>query len=381
MLAIGIPFSAVSEVLAGILRRDGRTSTVAVRTAIGQLSGMAVGLVAIFATRTAWSLGVSSVAGLALTTAIVGVALPRGRLTPVRPTTASLEDARYGIKSAGMNVLRYSATIAPGWSIGRFAGADSLGTYNRATTMLTVPLESLQRAFSYTLFPELRRGGPLSRGSSAFTDLMILVSWAAITLGGIGFFAAEPFLSVLLGSQWRSIGVVAGVAWLLGIVPMIGVPLGSIIEARGHFRISWLAWALGTPAIIIGIVLTSRTASPVPAALGLLGYTSVLAAVHLVGCVTLGYIAGARFLRALLPAVLLQTAVTVLILGFAALYGPFGDLEALALVAIAGGVELLAIWISRRWIAVGHIAAARGVPGFASTSSPGGDRQRFLPES
>ena len=47
VLALGIPLTGLASVLAGILRRNGRTSAVAGRTAIGQLTGMGVGLATI----------------------------------------------------------------------------------------------------------------------------------------------------------------------------------------------------------------------------------------------------------------------------------------------------------------------------------------------
>ncbi len=199
VLALGIPLTALASVLAGILRRGGRTSAVAGRTAIGQLTGMAIGLAAVLSMKTAWSLGVTAVAGAVVTLALLAASLPRERLTPTRPTSASIDEVIYSAKTAGMDLLRYGTNIIAPWSIGRFVGDAGLGGYNRATTVLTLPLEALQRAFTYSLFPELRPGGPASRSSKPLTDIMILVTWPAVIVAGTGFFAAPPLLSLILG--------------------------------------------------------------------------------------------------------------------------------------------------------------------------------------
>ena len=228
VLTLGIPMTGLASVLAGILRRGGRTSTVAGRTAIGQLAGMAIGLATVLTVKTAWSLGVSAVAGAVATAALLAASLPRERLVPTRPTLASVDDAVYGAKSAGMNLLRSGTNLVAPWSIGRFAGASDLGAYNRATTLLTLPLEAIQRAYSYSLFPELRPGGPASRSSNALTDIIVLAAWPAMFVGGIGYFAAPPFLALLLGPGWEDAESIAGMALLLGVLPMVGVPLGVL---------------------------------------------------------------------------------------------------------------------------------------------------------
>ena len=115
--------TGLASVLAGILRRSGRTSAVAWRTAIGQLAGMGIGLATILSVQTAWSLAVAAVSGSIVMGALLAASLPRERLVPTRPTLASVDDAVYGAKSAGMNLLRYGTNLIAPWSIGRFAGA------------------------------------------------------------------------------------------------------------------------------------------------------------------------------------------------------------------------------------------------------------------
>ena len=212
VLATGTPFVSVSAVLAGVLRRQGSTPVVARRSAVAQLLGMVVGLVVVLDTKASWSLAVASVAGAAISTALLAVRMPRQDITPSKPTREMVGDLLYSSKAAGMNLLRYGANLLTPWSIGRFAGVDALGAYNRATTLVTVPLENLQTALSYTLFPELRHDGPVFAKTRAFTQLMVLVTWPAVIAASLGVFGAGPFLSVLLGPQWGAAAAIGGFA-------------------------------------------------------------------------------------------------------------------------------------------------------------------------
>lgn len=249
--------------------RQGRTPVVARRSAVAQLLGMLLGLVAVLETKASWSLAVASVAGAVISTALLGVRLPRQDITPSRPTREMVGDLLYSSKAAGMNLLRYGANLLTPWSIGRFAGVDALGAYNRATTLVTVPLENLQTALSYSLFPELRPEGPVFAKTRAFTQLMVLVTWPAVIAASLGVFGAGPFLSVLLGPQWGAAASIGGLAVLLGVIPMLGVPALSAVEAQGEFRISAVAWVVALLAIGIGSGWTVVTGDPRWAMLGL----------------------------------------------------------------------------------------------------------------
>lgn len=365
VLALGSPFAAVAGVLAGILRRHGRTTVVASRTAIGQVVGMAVGIGVVLGTRSAWSLAVASVLGWVMAAALLGVAVGTDRLRLVRPKTEAVAEVVYAAKSAGMDLLRTLTFQLPSWSISRFAGADGLGAYNRAITLITIPLEALHRSFDYALFPELRPKGPVFRSPRAFTDILVLVTWPAVVLGGIGFFAAPPFIGLVLGPGWEEASAMAGLAVLLGVVPMILVPLGSALEALGWFKVAVAGWLLSAVAIGVGAFATFLTSTPTPAILGYLAalvlpigvYVAVLARHRLL--VVGALVAGTwRIL-------LLQVGVSAAILvGLSQV--PSGYLSQLALALGVGGVELAFLWLVRGRTRFGRLAHERGLPGFRS---------------
>ena len=363
VLALGIPMTGLASVLAGILRRRGRTSTVALRTAIGQLAGMAIGLTTILSMKTAWSLGVAAVTGTVVTGALLAATLPRDRLVPTRPTLASVDDAIYGAKSAGMNLLRYGTNLIAPWSIGRFAGASDLGAYNRATTLLTLPLEAVQRAYSYSLFPELRPGGPTSRTSNALTDIIILAAWPALFVGGIGYFAAPPFTALLLGPGWETAESIAGLALLLGVLPMVGVPLASSLEAIGRFKVVATGWMLSAVSIAAGAIGAAGSGSASPALLGLLAASASSSLLYVVVLARTGTLSASRILGGTKLILGMQAAVTI-VLAVATPRAPGGDLKLLAWIALVGALELSVLWAIRRRTAFWQVGRSHRLPGF-----------------
>ncbi len=268
-LALGLPFLALQGVFAGILRRRGQTSSVAKWTATAQSVAMAFGLAAVGWTGSGWALAISPVLGSLFTTIALSALVPRDRRLPGRPSVTSLADLTFSMKAAGMNLLRASLRASVPWSIGRACGSATLGSFNRATTLVTVPLESLQRAFVYAVYPELRPSGPVARSATAFTELMIIVTGPAIVLAGIGVFAAPELLALLLGPVWEEAVGLAGIATLIGVIPMVSAPLGTALEAQARFRSTLAAGGVSAVAIVTGALLTLRWGSPEPAMAGL----------------------------------------------------------------------------------------------------------------
>ncbi len=364
VLALGMPLTALSAVLAGILRRGGRTSAVAGRTGVGQVAGMALGLAAILTYGSVWSLGVASAAGSVVTASLLATALPWERQKPAWPTSASIEDAVYGAKSAGMNLLRFGTEQLPAWSLGRFVGAPDLGAFNRATTLLTVPMGALQHALTYSLFPELRPQGPGVR-NGGLTDIMVLIAWPALFAAGTGYFAAGPLITLLLGSGWETAGSIAGIALLVGVLQLVRTPLGSALEAQGLFRTTFVGWVLSALVTGIGATATAYTKSVMPAVLGLVIASLSAAAVYLIANARTGSLSISAFARGTQTMLIIQAFVT----GFLSVTTHLlhhSELSALAYVGVVGSIELGFLWAIRRRTAFWQIGAAHQLPGFTA---------------
>lgn len=339
-LALAIPLQSVSAVWAGIMRREGMTSYVALVAAVSQAVGLAVGLLAVTITRTPVALTVAQVTAAAVGAVWFGVKV-KAPLEWVRTSGGSRRDLLYGFHSSGLSMLRYVAGIAPAWSLSRFLGPAALGSYNRAVTLVTVPLEAIQRSASVALFPELRPNGPIYRKEGAFTDIVVLMTWVVVVGSPAAVFLASPFLEILLGPGWEAAQSIAPWAALMGILPFVSVPLAAALEAVGRYRP--LVIAVATQAFFAGagIAATASTGSitPVPAAVTAGVFSCTL--IYLVACSRAALLDFRSWADAVWPVAIVQLPIVAAMwLASASFDSPWKSIAAVMAVFVTEGVLL-----------------------------------------
>jgi hypothetical protein len=191
---------------------------------------------------------------------------------------------------------------------------------------------------------------------------MILVTWPAIIVAGLGYFAAPQLISMVLGAGWESADNLAGIAVLLGVVPMVSAPLSSSLEAQGHFMANIIGWLLGACSIAVGALATSRSGDPRLAMWGLTG----AALFPILTCAPtlerLGVLQVRGWLRGAFPVAVLQIAMTALLAGIVTLVE--GNLETLVAVALVGTAEIGLLWLFRERTSFAQVATRYGLPGF-----------------
>lgn len=343
VLAAVVPLASITAVLAGVLRRMGSTVQVARSVAAGVLLGMLISLPVIAWIREGWVLALNPVLGALFGLALLSRVVPRDRRVPNRPRRATAEDLLYGVKGAALSFCRYGLNTVAVWSIGRFVGADALGLFNRAIAVLTVPIESLQRALTYTLFPELRPNAPAALGREAFTALMVALTWITVLVSGLGYFAAAPLLSLLLGSAWSAAAPIAGLALLLGSIPIVVAPLGARLEALGSFRPAFAAIAAQVIAIAVGSTVTFATQSLAPAMIGMLAGGLASWLLFIAANARSDGLDPASYLRLISPVLGLQAISTAVLVGLD--LGSREPVLALLMTLGVGVVELIVLWL------------------------------------
>lgn len=348
VISIGLPFAAVSSVASGILRREGRIPVMALRMSIAQAVGLLLGLWVVVAYRQPWTVGASLVIGQVLNAGLL--------LSLIRPAVGALpgpisrldvRTRRYAVRAAPLALLRYLTTVLPNWAVGRFCGADALGTLNRASSVLTAPLDRLTTVQSAALFPELRTQAVRDQHQRALSDALALFMCLAIYLLGVGYFLAPPFLAAILGAGWSDVETMARVALLVGVVPLVGVPASNALEASGKFRPSAWGWALGALGAAVGVLLTAATGSLGPALAGLVVNVSAPAVFALLALVLFGWVRVQALFAGVRQMLAVQVAMTP-ILFIAASWGehlqPITRLGLLVLVAV---MQLGLMWAFR----------------------------------
>lgn len=106
----------------------------------------------------------------------------------------------YGANLTGFNIINYWARQADDLLIGKVMGLASLGIYNRAYTLMLLPLTQVTSLLSRVMFPALSRIQH-DKGKVRWAYLRMIQLVAFITFPMmIGLFVvAEPFVATLLG--------------------------------------------------------------------------------------------------------------------------------------------------------------------------------------
>jgi O-antigen/teichoic acid export membrane protein len=210
--------------------------------------------------------GVWSLVAQSLTVALVGSVLSFW-IVDWRPKwiwkRSALRDlAGYGAGLTGFNVINYWARSADNLLIGRFMGADALGLYSRAYSLMLLPLNHIISVLAPAMFPALASiQYDTERVRRAYLRAMRLISFLSFPLMLGLIVVAEPFVLGLLGSQWAGVIPLIQILAVVGMTQSLCNPTGWIYTSQG--RTDWMFWwGIGgsstlVVSIVVGVVLGS----------------------------------------------------------------------------------------------------------------------------
>lgn len=234
LLALSLLLHGLGATATALLRRDLRFKTLAVRN----ISSYVVGYVGVGLTLAVLGAGVYALVAAILTQTAVGAILSfLAAPHPVRPV-ASLDSylaiLGFGGRVSIIGFLEFLSTNADTAAVGRFAGPDPLGLYNRANLIGELPVYYLSNALSRVLFPAFSSvQHDLNRLGSAYLSAVSLMAALIVpTTAGMAV-ASREIVLVVLGSQWE--GAIPVLPWLAAAsaVSLVGHFAAVTLEAQG----------------------------------------------------------------------------------------------------------------------------------------------------
>ncbi len=253
--AVGFPISAAAVQHAALLRRQMRFVVLAMAE-IGSLSAglLATILLAWFGARY-WAL----VAGR-LTEALsfcVGVWLGSGwrpglprRNQDVRSMLA------FGGNLTGFSIVNYVARNIDNLLIGKAWGAQQLGLYSKAYTLLLLPLRQINNPIGAVAVPSLSRvADDPERYRRAY--LRMLEKITILTMPGTAFLIATSdwLVRLVLGPQWTEASRLFAILGVSALVQPVANTAGWLFVSQGRTR-QLLQWGLvGSTLLVVAIVV------------------------------------------------------------------------------------------------------------------------------
>jgi PST family polysaccharide transporter len=240
-----------------LLKREMRFGALAGRQIVSSALGLSVSIVMALQGFGYWALVVGE-----LTTATAGTLLlwknSGWRPGPPRRGAGVRRLVRFGANVTGFEMTNYFSRNADKLLIGRVWGADALGIYGRAYSLLMLPINNLRGPLNDVAFPvlsQLRHDAPRYR--EYFSRYQSLLAFASMPLAAFLFISAGPLIAVALGARWAESARIFSVLAVTGFVQPTAATRGLVLMSTGqdarYLRLGiWNAVVYGA-AFVIGV--------------------------------------------------------------------------------------------------------------------------------
>lgn len=184
-------------------------------------------------------------------------------MSDYRPTMAfSLEKLKihlnYGVSLFGNNIFSYLSRNADNFLIGKLLGAEPLGFYSKAYSLMMLPVSRLSGVIGTVLFPSFSRiQDEKDRIRHIYLKINRVVAFITFPLMGMLFVVADPFVRIVFGENWVPMISVLKVFSIIGALQSIGTFVGTIFLSQGatklFFKINLFTGILVILSFVIGV--------------------------------------------------------------------------------------------------------------------------------
>ena len=254
LLAFSFLIGGISTQFRADLNRRMKLGQLAAVEVAAQIVGLGVGVLLAVNGAEYWSLAWMQIAqaGSALLLLVVVTRWLPGGIHFDTPMKAFL---KFGSGLAGSQVLSYVAKNVDSVIIGSTLGAASLGLYNRAFQLLTLPLNQLQAPSTRVALPTLSR---LQDDPARYRTFLLHGQTIMVHLVGfiLAFSAAQalPIFAIALGEDWLEAAPLFQILAFAGFFSMANYATYWVFLSKGLTQ-SNLIFSLITRPILIGIIL------------------------------------------------------------------------------------------------------------------------------
>lgn len=257
ILAVTLPFTAVTNVLIATLRRRLEFRMLALRTFAVNLAAGAVGIGMALGGMGVWSLVGKTVAE---SVASVFVLWAATRWRPAfRISAPSLREmAPFGLNFVASRVSSLLSHSADKWIAGYFLGTHAVGIYNTSQRVFSLPQDLLPASAASVLLPTLSRlQADADRARRALLKTVGSVTLLGYPVYGMLILLMPDLVQVALGPAWVDSILPARILCAGGIVFSINYLLPTVWLSQGrgawHFRYTLANGIANVVGFMVGV--------------------------------------------------------------------------------------------------------------------------------
>ena len=167
----------------------------------GALLGLLAAVVAGLLGAGSWALVIQQLVTAGVALIVIAVA---ARWVPSLPRRTE-DMARlyaFGVNSLANQVLNYLSTNVPSIVLGRVGGAASLGYYNRAYTLFTLPMTQLAAPMTRVALPVISRDLEPRRLLQRLVVAQTVLCWVLVGVFALVAGTSGPLIGLVFGARW-----------------------------------------------------------------------------------------------------------------------------------------------------------------------------------
>jgi len=240
------------------LNRDGRFLAISVIDLVGALAGLAIGIACALRGLGAIALIAQQLTGATVTAGALVIAQPWLPAWPRRHVGTRPLIRFGGMWLATMLANSVSSSVTP-LALGWYQPASVVGSFNRALQIAQQPTGQLLGPLTRLAVPRAVRVGEDSKAralslyavhspASTVTSAVLSILVAASTLAG----------TVLLGDQWRSIGLIIAILAVSGFVQTAQQISYWLLFSSGNSRLLFLSEIIPRLVFVLSIIVCAR---------------------------------------------------------------------------------------------------------------------------
>jgi O-antigen/teichoic acid export membrane protein len=241
-LSVTFPLTSLGAQHRALLNRQMRFGRLAVINITAMLTSILTGMMVALLGGGYWALVVSTVT-MALS-GTLGVWIAGVRF---KPHCWGLKDSgikdlvRFGSNVTAFDVVNYFHRNLDNVLIGRVWGAQQLGLYSRAYSLLLLPITNLRGPLNAVAFPALSRlqNNP-SQFRSYYKRYCSLLAFVSMPVVSFLYITSDQIIHLLLGNQWLDaagiFGILAVAAFIQPVASLRGLVLLAYGQGGRYFR-------------------------------------------------------------------------------------------------------------------------------------------------
>ncbi|MEU9173148.1 oligosaccharide flippase family protein [Streptomyces sp. NPDC048420] len=235
VLALTFVISGAASTATGLLRRSMRYRTIVLIEFGSYVAGYcAIGIISALAGSGVWSLVYAAI-GQSGVMALWSYASTRHDIRPLFDREAMKAVSSFGAKVSFVGFLEFLTISIDNILVGKYAGMDALGQYNRAMLIAVLPLHQISTAVSKVLFPALSRIQlDPGRLRSAYLDSISMTTLLFLPMAAAMGAIADNFVQVLLGGGWSTTALLVPMLAAAAALHVVAYFPASLAEAIGR---------------------------------------------------------------------------------------------------------------------------------------------------